>query len=245
MCGWTSALTLLYITNNNKNIQYSPILYQNSGETPIYGEKSRVVGYQSVIIVKKKATETKSLDIVFSKEEKDKLLLLARKSIVEYLSDGKQQIIDENQLPKVFMEKCGAFVSLYNNGNLRGCIGRMQSDQALYKTVQEMAVASATNDNRFEPVTSDEIKNIDIEISVLSPLKKISSIDEIIPGKHGILIKKGFRSGTYLPQVALKTGWNAEELLSHCAYEKAGIGWDGWKDAEIFIYEAIVFGEKE
>jgi MEMO1 family protein len=108
-----------------------------------------------------------------------------------------------------------------------------------------MAVAAAFRDTRFDPVKSEEVNSIDIEISVLSPLKKITSIEEIIPGKHGILIRKGFHSGTYLPQVATKTGWNAEELLSHCAAEKAGIGWDGWKDAEIFTYEATIFADKK
>jgi MEMO1 family protein len=245
MCGWTSVLTLLYITNGDQNIQYVPILYQNSGETPIYGEKSKVVGYQSIAIIKKKPDDNNGLHIVFSNEEKVKLISIARQSIVDYIGSAKLQTFDESQLPKVFLEKYGAFVSLYIKGELRGCIGRMQSDQALYKTIQEMAVAAAIHDSRFDPVSADEISKIDIEISVLSPLKKIASIDEIVPGKHGILIKKGIRSGTYLPQVALKTGWNTEELLSHCAYEKAGIGWDGWKDAEIFIYEAIVFSDKD
>jgi hypothetical protein len=87
--------------------------------------------------------------------------------------------------------------------------------------------------------------NIDIEISVLTPLQKIESIDEIEMGKHGIYIKKGFATGTFLPQVANETGWTKEEFLGHCAHDKAGIGWDGWKDADIFIYEALVFSEKE
>jgi len=245
MCGWTSVLTLLYITNGDNDFKFMPILYQNSGETPVYGEKSKVVGYQSIIILKKTPVESKNLDVDLNAEEKKKLLLMARQSIINYLSKGNIEISDENQLPKIFLEKYGAFVSLYANGNLRGCIGQMQPDQALYKTIQEMAVAAAIHDTRFDPVSLDEVAKIDIEISVLSPLKKINSIDEIIPGKHGILIKKGLRSGTYLPQVAIKTGWNTEQLLSHCAEEKAGIGWEGWKDADIYIYEAIVFAEKE
>jgi hypothetical protein len=94
-------------------------------------------------------------------------------------------------------------------------------------------------------VLSTELKNIEIEISVLTPLKKISSIDEIEMGKHGIWIKKGYRSGTFLPQVATETGWSKEEFLGHCARDKAGIGWEGWKDAELFTYEANVFNESE
>jgi AmmeMemoRadiSam system protein A len=108
-----------------------------------------------------------------------------------------------------------------------------------------MAIAAATQDYRFSPVTYDELKTIDIEISVLSPLKKIASIDEIELGKHGIYIMKGSFGGTFLPQVAAETGWTKEEFLGHCAQDKAGIGWSGWKDADIFIYSATIIKEKE
>ena len=140
-------------------------------------------------------------------------------------------------------KKAGAFVTLHTSGKLRGCIGRFDVDEPLYKIVQEMAIASATRDYRFAPVTAAELSEINIEISVLTPLRKIQSIDEIVLGKHGIYIKKGMQSGTFLPQVATDTKWSLEEFLGHCARDKAGIGWDGWKDAEIFIYEAIVFSE--
>ena len=89
-----------------------------------------------------------------------------------------------------------------------------------------------------------ELGQIDIEISVLSPLKKIQSPNEIILGKHGIYIKKGFYSGTFLPQVATETGWTKDEFLGHCARDKAGIGWDGWKQADLYTYEACVFSEE-
>ena len=108
-----------------------------------------------------------------------------------------------------------------------------------------MAVSSSTQDSRFPPVKPDELDKIDIEISVLTPLKKIENIDEITLGKHGIYLKKGFASGTFLPQVATETGWTLEEFLGHCARDKAGIGWDGWKEAEIYTYEAIIFSEKD
>lgn len=110
-----------------------------------------------------------------------------------------------------------------------------------------MAVASSTQDYRFETVTVPELKQIDIEISVLTPMQKISDVKTIRLGTDGIYIKKGSRSGTFLPQVATETGWDLEEFLGHCARDKAGIGWEGWKDkdAEIFVYQAFVFGEKE
>jgi uncharacterized protein (TIGR00296 family) len=107
-----------------------------------------------------------------------------------------------------------------------------------------MSIASATQDSRFMTVTSGEIDKLEIEISVLSPMKRIFSADEIVLGKHGIYIKKGYYSGTFLPQVATETGWSKDEFLGHCARDKAGLSWDGWKDAELYTYEACVFGEK-
>jgi uncharacterized protein (TIGR00296 family) len=108
------------------------------------------------------------------------------------------------------------------------------------RLVQDMAV-SASNDGRFDRLKPKELENMELEISVLSPLKKIDSVNEIELGKHGVYIKKGINSGTFLPQVATKTEWNLEEFLGHCSRDKAGIGWDGWKTADIFTYEAIVF----
>jgi len=128
---------------------------------------------------------------------------------------------------------------------LRGCIGRFEPDEPLYRVVQEMAIAAATEDYRFPPVTPQELGELDIEISVLTPLRKISSIDEIQLGRHGIYIKKGGRAGTFLPQVATETGWSKEEFLGYCARDKAGLGWNGWKDADIYVYEALVFSEQE
>ena len=133
-------------------------------------------------------------------------------------------------------------MSIYVDGNLRGCIGNFGSDQILNDLVQNMAV-SAANDYRFNNIDLEELDKMKLEISVLSPLKKIRDIEEIEPGKHGIYIRKDMNSGTFLPQVAAKTGWDRKELLGHCARDKAGLGWDGWRDAEIFTYEACVFSD--
>ena len=106
-----------------------------------------------------------------------------------------------------------------------------------------MAVAADTQDPRFTPVRPGELADITIEISVLTPMKKITSPEEFEPGKHGIYIRKGDHAGTFLPQVARETGWNRAELLGHCSRDKAGLGWEGWKEAELYVYEALVFGE--
>ena len=108
-----------------------------------------------------------------------------------------------------------------------------------------MARAAAFDDPRFRPVTAKEMGRIDIEISVLSPLRQIHSIDDLQLGRHGIYIRKGEHSGTFLPQVAEETGWSKEEFLGHCARDKAGLSWTGWKDADLYVYEAVVFGEQK
>ncbi len=139
---------------------------------------------------------------------------------------------------------CGAFVTLTKWGRLRGCMGMMMSEQPLLSTVREMAVAAAVEDPRFPRVSLKEMEEVEIEISVLSPLKKIGHPSEIVLGKHGIYLVKGRSSGVYLPQVATEAGWDVEQFLGHCAREKARIGWDGWKSAEIHIFTSTVFSEQ-
>jgi len=247
MCGWTSTLTLLNITQDRKDIVYQKILYKNSGDSPQYGDKNRVVGYYAICAIKTDKIEKKVETSQFTLTEEDKieLLKLARKTIADYIKDRKIDKLDDSKFSSNLQAKAGAFVTLKEAGQLRGCIGSFNPDQSLYKVVQSMAIASATEDYRFSPVVKSEVSMLEIEISVLTPLKKINSISEIVLGKHGIYIKKGGRSGTFLPQVATGTGWNLEEFLGHCAQDKAFIGWDGWKDADIYTYEAIVFEEKE
>ena len=167
--------------------------------------------------------------------------------LIDYLKTDRIPDIDEKSLPPGLKMKAGAFVTLKKSGDLRGCIGHFEADYPLYTIVQKMAVASSTQDYRFSQVTPAELEQIDIEISVLTPMQKINDVKSIRLGIDGIYIKKGSRAGTFLPQVATDTGWTLDEFLGHCARDKAGIGWDGWKDkdVEIFIYQAFVFGEKE
>jgi hypothetical protein len=169
---------------------------------------------------------------------------LARESISGYLK-GNKNAPSKLGLSEIMNQKYGAFVTLKEGGKLRGCIGRFNPDKSLYQTIEDIAISAATRDSRFDPVTPEELNQIEIEISILTPLKKIESIDQIQLGKHGIYIKKGFSSGTFLPQVATETHWTKEEFLGHCARDKAGIGWDGWKTAEIYTYEAIIISERE
>jgi AmmeMemoRadiSam system protein B/AmmeMemoRadiSam system protein A len=243
LCGWSSVLTLLYMTENMPGLSVDLLQYKNSGDSS-YGDKERVVGYYAISFSQAKAKSQEN-QFSISKEDKKYLLKLTRETITEYVKDGTTPEINASDLSTTLKTPCGAFVTLNKNHILRGCIGRFDPEQPLWKVVQTMAVAAATQDYRFSPVIASELSKIEIEISVLTPLKRIKSIDEFILGKHGIYIKQGNSTGTFLPQVATSTGWSKEEFLGHCAEDKARIGWNGWKTAELYTYEALVFGEDE
>lgn len=212
--------------------------YANSGD--VSGDKSKVVGYASIVFL-----ENKNDNNLSDNEEKE-LLKIARESIEIYLK--------KNKIPelKVSSDKLkqpqGAFVTLKKEGQLKGCIGRIEElKEPLYKVVSEMAIAAATEDPRFYPISLGEMKDIDIEISVLSPLKKIKDpFKEIEIGKHGVLIKKGMRGGVFLPQVATEENWDLEEFMNNLCEHKAGLSKDDWKNgkAEIYVFSAEVFGEQ-
>jgi len=243
MCGWTSGLTLLYLAEGNKDLEFKLIDYSNSGDSPNAG-KDQVVGYNAIALIEKKQNAVpkhqSENSFSFSEEEKKQLFAIAKNSIRSMLYDNKKFVIDEKSIPENLKKPMGAFVTLKINGALRGCIGRFISSEPLYNVVQASAISSAFEDPRFSPLTKEEYKKTDIEITVLGPLKKINNINEIVLGKHGIYIKKGSRSGTMLPQVAIENGWTVEEFLGFTSRDKAGLGWDGWKDAEISIYEGVV-----
>jgi len=184
-------------------------------------------------------------ELVFSRKEKDFLFSIAKTSIQEKLVEKKSYEPDENKIPDKLKNNWGAFVTLKIDGRLKGCIGRFISDDPLFKVVQKSALSSAFEDPRFTPITRKEFEKAEIEITVLGQLKKINDINEIIIGKHGIYIKQDFRSGTMLPQVATESGWSVEEFLGYTSRDKAGIGWDGWRNAEIFIYEGLVLKEND
>ncbi len=245
LCGWSSVLTLMYLTETDSAISYRMIQYKNSGDSE-YGDTSRCVGYWALAVSKTINREkTNTMDFKLTDQEKKNLLRIARLTIEKYVTDKSVPAIDTSWLTEALKTKCGAFVTLHKHQQLRGCIGRFGAEEPLYKVVQEMAIAAATQDYRFTPVTPDEVKNLEVEISVLTPMRKVQSADDVELGKHGIYIKKGFRGGTFLPQVATETGWTKEEFLGYCSRDKAGLGWDGWKDAELYVYEALVFNEAD
>jgi len=135
----------------------------------------------------------------------------------------------------------GAFVSLYIDGQLRGCIGTFNEDEQITAVIRKMALNAATRDYRFEPIGHAELDMLGIELSVLTPRKRIFDIGEVKIGRDGIYIVSGQNRGTLLPQVAVENNWDTETFVQQCSLYKAGIGPDGWKSAELYTYEAIVF----
>jgi AmmeMemoRadiSam system protein A len=173
-------------------------------------------------------------------------------ALLKVARDTIDAAITRKRLPQVeaddpeLASHCGCFVTLKNGEQLRGCIGVFVADRPLVNMVIEMAKASATGDPRFldDPITAAELPQLDIEISVLSPLKKTDDPLSLRLGVDGIYIKRGYLSGCFLPQVATETGWSKEEFLSYCCSHKAGLPADAWKDpkTDVFLFTAEVFG---
>lgn len=242
MCGWTSGLVLLYMAEKEAGLEFRHIMYRNSGHSE-YGDNSGVVGYHAIALIDKNKDEDRNTAFSIKHKDRVQLLSIARVTLDNILNDKADPEYEETDLSPALLDKLGAFVSIYRHGDLRGCVGRFMPSDPLYLTVQSMAKAAAFNDSRFSPLKKEEIDEISIEISVLSPLKKIDDINEIELGRHGVYLKKGYSSGTFLPQVARDRNWTITDFLGHIARDKAGLGWTGWKEAEIYIYEAFVFGE--
>ena len=182
---------------------------------------------------------------MLTESQKQELLKLARKTVELYVE--KSVIFKYETDDEVLVSKCGAFVTIHNNGKLRGCIGIIEGIEPLYETVTEMAIEACSGDPRFSPVMLSELKEIDIEISVLTPKKRVKSVDEVILGKHGVIVRRGAAGGVFLPQVAAETGWSKDEFMRNLCAGKAGLEPDAYKDpkTEIYVFEAEVFGEKE
>lgn len=175
-------------------------------------------------------------------EQRQKLLDLARKSIGAHL-EGKSFV--ESNIDDPELEKHGAaFVTLTREGRLRGCIGYSEPLYPLHEAVSRCAVAAATQDYRFAPVTLEELPELRLSISALTPLTRLEGIDLLEPGRHGLLIVGGGRRGLLLPQVAAERGWDRERFLGETC-RKAGLADDAWKEEEVelFVFEAEVFGE--
>jgi len=240
-CGGFGAVSAIILAKESGYNQAKLLQYTNSAQ--VTGNKTKgvwSVGYASIAIGGAKG-ENKMLN----KEQRRKLLEIARKTIETYLKTQEKLPLEEND--PALLKEMGAFVTLHEEGALRGCIGNLVGKAPLYLTIRDMAIEAATGDPRFAPVKSVDLKDIEIEISVLTPMERIYDSEKIVMGTHGVLVKKGYKSGVFLPQVATETGWSREEFLSTLCAQKAGLPSDAWKDkdTELYIFTAEIFSEKD
>lgn len=179
---------------------------------------------------------------MLSKNDATVLLKIAREAIIYHIRNEDYSPTPREE--KALNEHSGCFVTIKRGGHLRGCIGNFQSQQPLYQEVSTMAVAAASQDPRFQPMTLEELDNFELEITVLSPLEKIDDINQIKVGTHGIYIIKGHNRGVLLPQVATEYGWDRETFLRQTCI-KAGLPENSWQlpDAEIYIFSGQIFSE--
>ncbi|HTW91447.1 MAG TPA: AmmeMemoRadiSam system protein B [bacterium] len=254
-CGG-NAITAMMIAARELGADTAVVL-ATTNSNDVVGEKGGyVVGYSAVAFTGKNPQTApitvndgrKSGDPSDSSEltelEQKSLLQIARSTLESHIRSGKTP--EAKPLTPRLAESRGLFVTLSEQGELRGCIGYVEPVKPLYQAVSDMAVAASTEDPRFPPVEVGELGKIDIEITVLSPLRPLPSLDSVIVGKHGLVIRKGFRSGLLLPQVPVEQGWNREQFLCNTCL-KAGLPPSAYKDkdAQLFCFTGQVFNEKE
>ncbi len=250
-CGQGPIMTAMLAARKLGADRCDILQYANSGD--VTGEKMSprgVVGYGAARILRPlpyrdrdEAEKRKAgVDLGLTKEERAELHAIARKAIEAKLTPGASESRGVETASHKLKEPSGAFVTLYKKGELRGCIGQIVPKMPLAEAVAAMAQEAAFRDPRFTPVRSGELDDLKIEISVLTPLQKIDSTDEIQVGKHGIVIVRGGSLGLLLPQVATEYNWDRNQFLDHCCL-KAGLPAGTWKDkgTEIYIFSADVF----
>jgi len=225
------------------------ISYANSGDTAV-GDPDRVVGYGSVAFSRGAAgADLRALQVVaadrsgaLDAEDRKVLLRLVRETLTRFLRTNTVPLPRGGSVR--LLRESGAFVTLKAHGQLRGCIGRIQPGGPLIQLVGALALESAFKDSRFTPVEAGELKDIEIEVSVLTPLVSVPGPDAVQPGRDGVLLRVGERSAVFLPQVATEQGWNRTELLDNLA-QKAGLPRGAWRDkrAALLTFRADVFDE--
>ena len=233
MCGGGGVVSALLYVGESESPRVEILRYADSSATG--GPSDQVVGYLSAAVYSTPPITKFSL----TTDEKGELLDLARSAVNRYVRNN-EVITYEPQSP-VLLSRKGAFVTLKKKQLLRGCIGYIEPVAPLYKTVIQAAIYAASQDMRFKPVSDLELKDLNIEISVLTLPQKINDPDIITVGKHGLIISKGEKKGLLLPQVPIEQKWARKTFLQQTCL-KAGLPKDAWKSgADIFIFEAIVF----
>lgn len=233
MCGGGPVASTLLALKKIGKPRVEVLHYADSSEAN--QDSSQVVGYLAAAAT----LDSPAPEFSLSAEEKKELIHLARQAINLYVEQNK--ILEyKTQAPNLITEK-GAFVTIKKNGTLRGCIGFTEPIFPLHETIIRAAIYAAVQDPRFRPVSREELKDLNLEISVLTPLKKIDDPRLVLVGKHGLVISQGDKKGLLLPQVPVENNWSRETFLDEACL-KAGLPADAWKKgAEIYVFEAIVF----
>jgi MEMO1 family protein len=240
-CGGAPIVAAMIAAERMGANQALVLKYANSGDTT--GDHSRVVGYSAVALVKAQSRSAAEHPFSLGARDKSELLALARKS-VEYAVRERKAYEPGASSSEALNQERGAFVTLKESGELRGCVGYTSAVKPLYMTVRDTATLAALRDSRFQPVSVSELPQLEYEISVLSPLRRVTDIREIKVGQHGLLMKNGDYQGLLLPQVPVEERWDRQRFLDEtCA--KAGMRASCWKDenTDIFMFTAVVFGE--
>jgi AmmeMemoRadiSam system protein A len=212
----------------------SVLYYANSGDAP-QGDRQRVVGYGAVMLWRYEPPD-------LTKEQEGSLLRLARSTLETYLEEGS--IPDHGIDDPALSRRSGVFVTLRQQGELRGCMGHTRADLPLCEAVQRTSVQAATEDPRFPALTREALADVRVEVSVLSPFRRVTDVGQIEVGTHGLMIFKDGRKGLLLPQVPLEQGWDREMYL-HNLCLKAGLPEGCWQDrAAMYAFTARVFGEE-
>jgi MEMO1 family protein len=240
-CGGAPIVAAMIAAERMGANQALVLKYANSGD--IIGDRSRVVGYSADVFLKTPSGKTVEPQFSLNGREQNELLALARKS-VEYAVREKKAYEPSASASEVLNQERGAFVTLRKSGELRGCIGYTSAAKPLYVTVRDTATLAALRDPRFQPVSAFELPQLEYEVSVLSPLRRVLDIRQIKVGQHGLLMKNGAYEGLLLPQVPVEEKWDRQRFLEEtCA--KAGMRSSCWKEenTDIFMFTAVVFGE--
>jgi hypothetical protein len=240
-CGGAPIVAAMIAAERMGANQAVVLRYANSGDTS--GDRSRVVGYSADLFVKVQHGAAEREPFSLSPQEKSELLALARRSVERAVAQ-KESYSPDAVSDERLNEERGAFVTITESGALRGCIGYTAPIKPLYLTVRDTATLAALRDPRFQPVSAAELPQLEYEVSVLSPLRRVLDAHEIKVGEHGLLMKNGEYEGLLLPQVPVEQKWDRQTFLEETCV-KAGMMRDCWKDenTDIFKFTAVVFSE--
>jgi MEMO1 family protein len=254
LCGLDAVETAI-MAAKQVDVNQAVVLRRASSADTAPETKNQCVGYGAVAFTAPQGArgkagpgakaETPTGESTLTREEKVRLLKVARQALEACCGRGKEPSLDP-QGSAALARKTACFVTLKIGGRLRGCIGELEAREPLIEAVRHKAESAALEDPRFMPVSAREVPALSIEISAMSPLRKVASPDEIVVGKHGVVVRQGLQSGVFLPQVAPEQGWDRDTMLTILCTEKAGLPGDAWrKGADLWVFTADVFGEEE